>query len=285
MEIWKQRLAWSPNFIRAFGMLDGLRLLMTLITPLAKNGPPCEHRVPGYASPITLRRSIADHATFKQCMVMKQYDFSSFPQAERLMADYQALLAKGITPLIIDAGANIGLATLWFANLFPQAKIASIEPDQDNFALLVRNTKHLGSKVLPINAGIWDHSTRLEIVNPNSGSASFRVQEVPAGQAGGVPALSIGDICRQAGAAHPFIVKMDIEGAQANVFQDHTEWVAKTHLITLELDDWLLPWQGTSRNFFRCLSLYPFDYLLHKESIFCFQDMSNQRASDTTRPD
>ena len=49
--------------------------------------------------------------------------------------------------------------------------------------------------------------------------------------------------------------------------------MGRTALITLELDDWLMPWQGTSRNFFSCLSRYPFDYLLGGESIFCFRDL------------
>jgi len=43
-------------------------------------------------------------------------------------------------------------------------------------------------------------------------------------------------------------------------------------LLTLELDDWLMPWQGTSRSFFRCVSRYAFDYLIGGESIFCFRD-------------
>jgi hypothetical protein len=67
-------------------------------------------------------------------------------------------------------------------------------------------------------------------------------------------------------------VKIDIEGAQGKLFKSNTEWVTNSHLITLELDDWLMPWQGTSRAFFSCLSKYPFDYLLGQESIFCFRD-------------
>mgnify|MGYP000930999581 CR=1 FL=1 len=90
---------------------------------------------------------------------------------------------------------------------------------------------------------------------------------------GAIPAYTIDDLCALGGTTDPLIVKLDIEGAQAQLFASNTDWVGRTALITLELDDWLMPWQGTSRNFFSCLSRYPFDYLLGGESIFCFRDL------------
>jgi FkbM family methyltransferase len=44
-------------------------------------------------------------------------------------------------PVIIDAGANIGLATLFFKTLHPEARIVCFEPDPDNFILLTRNVE------------------------------------------------------------------------------------------------------------------------------------------------
>ena len=73
----------------------------------------------------------------------------------------------------------------------------------------------------------------------------------------------------------PFIVKIDIEGGQGPLFETNTEWVKDTQLIALELEDWLFPWQGTSRSFFRCISRYSFDYLLGRENIFCFRDFGD----------
>lgn len=48
----------------------------------------------------------------------------------------------------------------------------------------------------------------------------------------------------------PLIVKLDIEGAQAQLFSSNTDWVDGSTLIPfLELDDWLLPWQGARPQF------------------------------------
>lgn len=43
------------------------------------------------------------------------------------------------TPLIIDAGANIGMAVLYFKKEFPNARIVAFEPNPDAFRLLAHN--------------------------------------------------------------------------------------------------------------------------------------------------
>lgn len=274
-----ERIRWSPNFIREFGFLHGVRLLFGIVRKLDHKADRIDRfMVPGYSNSISLRRSVADHATFRQCMVMNQYDFRHFEQAKRLFDCYESIVATGRRPLIIDCGANIGLATLWFARHFPKAIIAAIEPDEDNFELLRRNTSHLGSRVQLVKGGIWNQSTTLRIKNKNSGSASFQVESTEASTVDTIRAFTIDEVVELCGNSSLLIVKLDIEGAQANLFKDNIEWVARTPLLTLELDDWLLPWQGTSRPFFACVGKLPFDYLMHKESIFCFQDIGT-RAS------
>lgn len=42
-------------------------------------------------------------------------------------------------PLIIDAGSNIGVATIFFKLLYPRAKILCFEPDPNSFVLLKKN--------------------------------------------------------------------------------------------------------------------------------------------------
>lgn len=42
-------------------------------------------------------------------------------------------------PTIIDCGANIGIATMYFKYLYPNATITSFEPDRETFKLLEKN--------------------------------------------------------------------------------------------------------------------------------------------------
>ncbi|MGM0411165.1 MAG: FkbM family methyltransferase, partial [Bacillota bacterium] len=260
-----------PNYLRAFGVLNGLRLLFLIEGSFVMKKRK-KYNVPGYPSPIYLRKTVADRSIFWQCIVEQQYGIFKFPQKKRLMSTYNGLVEEGLQPVIIDCGGNIGLSTLYLAIQYPEAKIYTIEPDEDNFEILRKNTAFLGERVVALKGGIWNESQNLRIVNPESGSTSFRVTSAVRNSCEAVQAFTINEICEIAGVQYPFIVKIDIAGAQNKLFEKNTKWVRGTHLIMLELDDWLMPWKGTSRNFFSCVSQYPFDYLIDGETIFCFHD-------------
>jgi FkbM family methyltransferase len=266
-----------PNYIRRFGAINGMRLLFQIegLQQLPQKSERVkQYFIPGFNPPIYIRDCIGDHAIFWQCLVMNQYDFSHFPQSERLNEKYNEIVSSERAPLIIDCGGNIGLSVIWFANKFPKAKIYVIEPDQANFEILKLNVSSFGDRVVIINGGIWNEAGYLRIINPEAGPSSYRVQLTNQSETHNtIRCYTIDEICSMANINDPLIVKVDIEGSQKDLFAANTGWVNRTELITLELDDWLLPWQGTSRSFFKCLSQYSFDYLLNGESIFCFKDM------------
>jgi FkbM family methyltransferase len=207
-------------------------------------------------------------------MVAEQYNVDRFPNhARRLQNVYEKMLREGKKPLIIDAGANIGMSALWFVHKYPEAYIFAIEPDRDNYELLVKNTQGLGNQIIPFFGGIWSRDTRLCINNKDAGAQHYQTSETQADNQHAFDAITIEKILSRVGAESIFIAKIDIEGSQKELFRENTDWVKCTNLIVLELDDWLLPWAGTSRPFFSCVSQYPFDYLLDGENIFCFQDL------------
>lgn len=277
-------LSKVPNYVRRFGLLAGTRLLLQVERPVpARSATLKPYRVPGYPLPIWLRESLPDHAIFWQCLVAAQYDLSRFPQTARVLTFYRLQLQRGIRPLVIDCGANIGLATLWFARQFPEAAICAIEPDASNFELLKANARPFLDRVTLLRGGVWSESGYLRIVDPDAGSAAFTVERCDQGAEGRVRAYTIDEVCSLVGAESPLIVKIDIEGAQQELFRANTEWVGRTHLIALELDDWLMPWRGTSRSFFSCVSRYPFDYLISGETIFCFRDFETQVVESPDR--
>ena len=53
-------------------------------------------------------------------------------------------VAGHAAPLILDAGAHVGLATLYFKRLYPHARIVAFEPNPVTFALLERNVRQNG---------------------------------------------------------------------------------------------------------------------------------------------
>ncbi len=86
---------------------------------------------------------------------------------------------------------------------------------------------------------------------------------------GSVPCLMINDLYdAYASDNFPFIVKVDIEGAERDLFAEATEWVAKTPVVIVELHDWLLPKQGVARPFLKCISNLNRDFVQLGDNIF-----------------
>lgn len=270
-------LSRSPNYVSAFGLWTGLKLLLSLERQKLPNHSDNTRSVtvPGLPHPLTLRDCRGDRAIFWQCFVARQYRLDRFPQTRRLMQAYEQAVGAGMRPVIIDGGGNIGLGAIWFAEAFPQAVVVSVEPDKRNFDILQRNTQPYGERIVPVRGAVTAQGGRFVIDNPQAGPSSFRTR--PAREDEKVDALdgyTIPDLVALGGGDAPFIVKLDIEGGQKPLFEGQTDWLANPHLVIMELDDWLFPWGGTSRPFFRAISSYPYDYLLAGENIFCFRDAS-----------
>ena len=70
-------------------------------------------RIPGYDFPVLVRPCTADVSTFKKIFVWRGYDLH-YPFQPRV---------------ILDAGANIGLSSIWFARRFPDARVIAVEPE------------------------------------------------------------------------------------------------------------------------------------------------------------
>src|SRR5947209_18288216 len=97
--------------------------------------------VPGMDRPVRLRRGGTDINVFLQIFAMGEYDLTMFEQSRRVLERYERLVSQGIRPLILDCGANSGMATLWWRRSFPEADIVAVEPSPDNFPALTRNTR------------------------------------------------------------------------------------------------------------------------------------------------
>src|SRR5262245_2111203 len=95
----------------------------------------------GQERTIVFRPGTSDAAVLNQVFSERQYGLTSLPCWEEIARRYRALLDEGRRPLIVDAGANIGAAAIWFSIMFPEALIVAIEPAPANVALLRRNAR------------------------------------------------------------------------------------------------------------------------------------------------
>jgi FkbM family methyltransferase len=141
--------------------------------------------------------------------------------------------------LIVDAGAHIGLATVYFARRFPGARIVALEPEASNFEMLLRNVAAYPN-VVAVKCGLWSHSARLEIVNPLAQTWSFRVAETSG--AGACSAIGVSELLDEYGDGHPIdLLKIDIEGSEIEVLGSSKRWIERVRCLVIELHDRFRP--------------------------------------------
>ncbi len=136
--------------------------------------------------------------------------------------------------IIIDAGANIGLASVLYAIQFPSAKIYAIEPAPDNFELLQLNLEKYPN-IHPINCAIMDSDGKGTLVDYTGSTLGYQV-EISKKQ-GTVQCYSLDTICKKFGIDHINLLKMDVEGAEASIFKTDNRWITNVDVLIVELHE------------------------------------------------
>jgi FkbM family methyltransferase len=182
------------------------------------------------------------------------FDFATFEEVI-LKEDYN--LTINFNPsTIIDGGANIGLTSVFFANKYPNADIVAVEPEEGNFEMLKKNTKNYG-RISLIRSGIWSHPAILSVIDEGKGNNSFTVAEILSPKVDSINAISIYDIMQERSWDTIDILKLDIEGAEKNVFEKNFEqWLPRVKILIIEFHDRMV--EGCSSTVLKALSNYSF---------------------------
>jgi FkbM family methyltransferase len=134
--------------------------------------------------------------------------------------------------VIIDAGANIGDSTCWFLSRYTEATVIALEPDPENFEVLLRNTNPYGSRVHCIKAGLWFRDHRLKVCDGGSKIAMYvREGDVDNSDCDG---LSPQTIASRFKLPYIDIFKIDIEGAEAELFTKNTSWLSNCGVVYID---------------------------------------------------
>ncbi|MBY0377915.1 MAG: FkbM family methyltransferase [Gammaproteobacteria bacterium] len=210
-------------------------------------------------------RGSQDIGILEQTFTHKQFLFP--PRHEGLFKRYSEIVQTGKTPLIIDAGANIGTATIWFAETFANSHIVSIEPDISNFQILKSNC--VGYNVDLRNGGISNKTGRGSIIDPGRGPLGLMTKdgddfEYWTGEKILLEKVSLG--------MEPFIFKCDIEGGESKLFSENIDWIDYFDLLIIEPHDWMLPGSASSQNVLKAISKFPRDFYFWGECIFSYKN-------------
>lgn len=194
-----------------------------------------EVRRPEVRSAFFLRPLSTDVAAFVQVFVKNEYDFDVVSPPR----------------VIVDAGANIGLAAIYFANKYPQAKIIAIEPEESNFAMLRKNAAPYPN-IVAVQAALWGSNEEIDLVDPGRGKWGFMTRagpgSGPVAACHKVPGMTVDRIMADHGLERIDILKIDIEGAEREVFRDSSSWIGKVDALIVELHERMK--SGCNRSFY-----------------------------------
>jgi len=141
--------------------------------------------------------------------------------------------------VIIDAGAHIGVSAIYFAQKYPEARVYAIEPEQNNYQILLKNIEGF-QNITPIRAAIWGTNEYRTILNRFTGPWGYTISETSnktetTGQQ--INCITMMDIINKFNIDRIDILKMDIEGGEKAVFESADEWINKVQIIAIELHD------------------------------------------------
>lgn len=168
--------------------------------------------------------------------------------------------------LIIDAGANIGYASIYLAQRHRNAKIIAIEPESENFNLLLSNIVAY-KNIEAINNALWQTSSYVSIKDKGFGTRGFVVEESTKEIEGSFKAISINDLIKESDLID--ILKIDIEGSEKYLFEKNYEnWLPRVKCLIIELHDFMN--EGCSDAVYSAMNKYNFSSYKKGENIIFF---------------
>lgn len=225
-------------------------------------GAPDFHAKVRGAGEMVIRPRSSDAKVVRQVFAAKDYDLHRYGQFAAIQRVYEAILSAGRKPVIVDAGANIGASTVWFAKQYPEAQVVAVEPEPANAAICRENIKDLPNARL-VQAAIGGEPGHVAL---SEGSESWAFQ-TKREESGGVDIVTISDLVAATPNSQAFIIKIDIEGFEADLFSANLGWLDQAEVVIVEPHDWMLPGQGTSRTMQVAMGTRPFEMLLSGENV------------------
>jgi FkbM family methyltransferase len=138
---------------------------------------------------------------------------------------YQVIFKNGIyamkssieNPRILDAGANIGVASLYFKSAFPKARICAFEADPEIADVLQRNLRAFCHNDVEVHcAGVSNLKSEMKFITDGSDGGRLVTMSDDSAAGLSVPVVRLRDWLIE-----PVdLLKLDIEGAEFDVVVD-----------------------------------------------------------------
>ena len=143
------------------------------------------------------------------------------------------LLSHKKEQVILDLGSNIGATIIDYKLLFPDSTIYGFEMDRENYELAKINCSSLPNVHL-FNLAVWNSDTVIKYDDSNDSDA-YVINKAEKGTFKEVQSITISKILTDNKITQVDFLKMDIEGAELDIFNDKDlEWVNSVNYMNIE---------------------------------------------------
>lgn len=185
----------------------------------------------GRCHPVCLRIDTSDFCSYQDVLISRTKSY--LPTGDRF--DPRT---------IIDVGAHVGMSSILFARAYPDAKIIALEPEQANYHLLRRNTASYRN-INCVQAALWNEDGEVNLRPSNAHiKGTFEIGEEGVEK---VRAITMNTLMSEMGISHIDLLKIDIEGAEKEVFRS-CSWIRNVQILAIELHDRVRPGCSDSVN-------------------------------------
>lgn len=138
---------------------------------------------------------------------------------------------KNDVKVIVDLGAHIGFASIYFLTKHPNAKIYAVEASKENFDLLKKNIENFRNIIIK-NAAIYTQDGSVKF---NDNGFSYNSKLSTEGTA--VNAISMNSLIKANNIEKIDLLKIDIEGAEKLILRENNSWLEHVESIIIEIHD------------------------------------------------
>ena len=173
-------------------------------------------------------------------------------------------LADCEAPQILDCGANLGMASLYFKWLYPKSRVRAFEPDPATFQLLKRNIARNNLDIEPHNCALWDRDGEVDLfvdsTHPGTALMSTDISRLK-GEPLRVPARRLSEFIE----GTVDFLKLDVEGAEQRVLGDlvQTGKIGAIRQMVIEYHHRIERHKSCLAGFLLMLEQAGFEYQIH----------------------
>jgi FkbM family methyltransferase len=162
-----------------------------------------------------------------------------FIHSEIFEHEYYRLPLPSPPVTILDLGANIGLAAVYFSRLFPASQLACVEPVSVNLEMLSRNLELNTARatVIPAAIDVDDGQVMIELRDRDHEHRIATGVVKPPQSTLQVCSISVPTLLRNLAWERIGLLKVDIEGHERVLFSQNCEWVDRVDAMCIECHD------------------------------------------------